>query len=614
MAIRDKIRGWLMKGVTEAPASGGGGSAKRDPLTTIIKKLGLALGVDSSSRDFLPPEFDLTQVTTAYDTEAYVRQAIDKYIELMFKAGWDVVGKNQNAVDYIRLRLKLISEMTQIPTDQLFIEIAEDLVKYSNVVLVKARDAQNLIAATKTGIKVIGLGGVPAIAGYFPLNVTTMALRRDKNGVVKGWQQEVEGQDKPVKFKPEDIVHIYYKRDKGNAFGKPFLMPVLDDIRALRQMEETVLRLVYRNLNPLLHIQVGDDNIPGQQSEVDSVQVQFENMDLEAGFATTNRVKLVSVASDKIIDANEYMKHFEQRVFTGLGVSELMMGRGNTANRSTGDNLSNEFTDRVKAYQKVMAIFVDEFIIKELLMEGGFDPLLNPDDDVDFTFKEIDVDAKIKAENHAIFQYEHNAISEDEMRILLGRDPITDRATMFMNLVTIPIAAATAAVKAEASPTAGTPATNNKNKPANQNGTKPSPKKTAASVTPFQELYLRDMEHTFESSHEAVIKLIDSYVTKRDPQRLLEMKSVIRSTEESFFGSMQHYLGIDYAKDFKVQVHRTCERLYTEIVDITTTMNGSQRSERLYETVAGIYQIMQLRIMDVAEHAYKSYIADKEVE
>ena len=615
------MSGWLNGATLSEAPSGGGGSANRDPQASLVKRIGLALGV-GSSREFEAPPFDLTQITNAYDTEAYVRQAVDKYIEMMFKAGWDFVGKNQAAVDYIRMRFKLMAEMTQTPTDQLWIELAEDLVKYGNVIIVKGRDKQNLLGGSKTGINVQGLGGEAPVVGYFPINVTTISILRDKNGTVKGWQQEVEGQDKPVKYKVTDVVHIYYKKEKGSAFATPFLLSTLDDIRSLRQAEETVLRLIYRNLHPLLHIKVGTEELPGQQGEVDLVRGEFENMDLEAGFVTSERVNITAVSADKIIDAKEYLKYFEQRVFTGLGVSELMMGRGNTANRSTGDNLSGEFLDRVKAFQKVMAIFIDEFMIKELLMEGGFDPVLNPDDDVDFVFKEIDVDAKIKAENHAIFQYEHNAITEDEMRALLGRDPITDRALMFMNLVTIPIANEAAAAKA-ANSEPGTKATNNKNKPTNQNGTKPSPKQKAGAEedSGFKLKYLEGMERTFDHSHSAITKLVDQYLEKEDKQRLTELAQVIRLTEEDLIHVMQHHLGVDYAKDYVMHIHRLCDRLHSELLDTVTEMQGSEKDARIYETIGGLYDVMSMRLSDIASKAYDAYITieqpdttDKEVE
>ncbi|MBN3585794.1 hypothetical protein JYB64_25730, partial [Algoriphagus aestuarii] len=86
---------------------------------------------------------------------------------------------------------------------------------------------------------------------------------------------------------------------------------------------------------------------------------------------------------------------------------------------------------------------IDNFIIHELLLEGGFDPITNPRDDVDFVFNEIDLDAKIKSENQAVFLYQHNAITEDEMRARIGKDPITDRSKLYLNLVTIPRALAT---------------------------------------------------------------------------------------------------------------------------------------------------------------------------
>ena len=77
---------------------------------------------------------------------------------------------------------------------------------------------------------------------------------------------------------------------------------------------------------------------------------------------------------------SRFFKYFEERVFAGMGVSATMYGRGDTANKSTSDNQSSEFVDRVKAFQKVVASDVDQHMIMELLYEGGFDPIINPDD------------------------------------------------------------------------------------------------------------------------------------------------------------------------------------------------------------------------------------------
>lgn len=510
----------------------------------------------------------------------------------------------------------MMAEVTQTPNNQLFIEMAEDLVKYSNVVVVKARmkDPNQL----PPGLTITGVGDKEPIVGYFPLNVTTLSIRRDKNGTVKGWQQEVEGQDRPVTFKPEDIVHIYYKREKGNAFGTPFLMPVLDDIRALRQAEENVLKLIYRNLFPYIHVQVGlpDEGLGATDPEIQRTQQDIENMDLEAGLVTSERVNIKPIANDQIIDANPYLKYFEQRVFTGLGVSELMMGRGNTANRSTGDNLSGEFADRVKAFQKVMAIFVDQFIIKELLLEGGFDPILNPDDNVDFIFKEIDIDAKIKAENHAIFKYEHNAITEDEMRELLGRDPIEDgeqRDKMHLSVITFatmektselaPAPAETSTGNSSNSATKSSDkskkATDNKNKPTNQSGTKTSPKKESHE-THYADKYKHAMMHELVTLNEGVNKLVERY-HDGETELLSKLSGIIAYTEQRSLDVTKDFMTESEAEEIHKPLAHAFTYLHDSLVSVIQDYSGDEAVERTQETVNAVFMVLSDRFDDIAE-------------
>lgn len=634
MGLFNRFRSWLAGGewsrptsedvnVQDATPGGGSSGARRDPNETLLKRIGLALG-DDLGRDFNEPEFDLTQITAAYNTESYVRQAVDKYIELMFKAGWDIVGKNPNAVVYLRTRLDMMAEVTNVPTDQLFIEMAEDLVKYSNVIVVKARmkDPNQL----PPNVQVQGIGGAEPVAGYFPLNVTTMMVKRDKNGTVKGWQQEIEGQDKPVKFKPEDIIHIYYKREKGNGFGTPFLMPVLDDIRALRQAEENVLKLIYRNLFPYIHVQVGltEEGLGATDPEIRRTQTDIESMDLEAGLVTSERVNIKPIANDKIIDANPYLKYFEQRVFTGLGVSELMMGRGNTANRSTGDNLSGEFTDRVKAFQKVFSIFVQQFIIKELLMEGGFDPILNPDDNVEFIFKEIDIDAKIKAENHAIYQYEHNAISEDEMRGLLGRDPIEDgdvRSKMHLQVITLATMDAQAAhAQAQAAQAAanaggasgGTGATkkketDNKNKPTNQHGTKSSPKKESLEQPTYILEYKKALNDSMTLLNEGTNILVKRYHSG-ETGALKEISGIVAFTEDRMKEIAHDFLTDAEANRIHAPLSHMFEYLHDSLVELIQDYDGTEAVERTYETVNALFMVIGDRFEDIADMAIKQSV------
>lgn len=461
----------------------------RDLSASVVKKIGLRNG-DLTNKDFEDPEFDLNQITAGYNADSYIRQGVDKYVDQLFKEGYDLYSKNDNALEYIKLRLSFIAESTKNPTQLFLIDIAEDVVKYGNCFVAKSRaNDPNMLPP---GVSITGLMDMDPIGGYFCLNATTIKTKRDKNGIVKGYQQETDDSDKPVKIKAEDMIHFPYKREKGNSFGTPFLWPVLDDVRSLRQAEENVLRMMYRNIHPFNHVQVGTDDYPADDEEIESVQESVEGMEIEGGLATSHRVNIKPIASDQVINAEPYLRYLEERIFSGMGIPAILFGRGDTANRSTGDNMTSDMADRIKAIQRTIEATFNEFIIKELLMEGGFDPILNPDDMVEFRFKENQMDSMIKFENHVVFKFENNLITEDEARLLMNMDPIQDRSLLHRELTMqsqIQLSNATnkdtASSSNNSSKTGASKNVVNKNKPTNQYGQKSSPKKTSDSINKY---------------------------------------------------------------------------------------------------------------------------------
>ena len=543
-------------------------------LLGLVKKVGLAISSgDSGSgdRDFTPPDFDLTQVQKAYERDGYVRAAVDKYVDLILKPGYDIVSKNTNATDYINLRFAYMEEVSGVPKDVLIGEIAQSVVMFNNAFIGKARAADK--NALPPGNAVKGMDGMDPIGAYFVLNSTTMQIKRDKNGVVKAWQQQAPGQDKPAKFKPQDIVHMYYKREPGMAFAYPSILAVIDDVRALREVEERTLHMLYRNIHPLFHVKVGTKEIPGQVEEVELIKGEVQNMSVEGGLVSTERISIDSVASDKIIDADKYLVYFEKRVFTGLGVSETMMGRGDTSNRSTSDNQKEEAVDRVKAIQKVINVFITYGMINELLREGGFDPLNNPDDKVLFQLKDPDADSKIKGEAHAVFLYQNNSITEGEMRVMLGRDPIPDgdRATLWFPQYGLN--------------TDG--AASNKTMPANQSGKKTSPKKTTNGFRMQTSEYMNDLRNGLMKNADSLFIQVPNKVahirnTISDTQRLVVYwQTMVEKTVKEYYGEEQ-LVGI------KNNIGQVFRNIYDTTIDIMAEIDTKSIAT---ETISAIFDV-----------------------
>lgn len=511
----------------EQDASGSsGGGAGRELASEFVKRVTYK---ENNDTDFEDPDFDLEDIQNGYNTDSYIRQGVDKYVDQIFKEGYSFYGTDANAVEYLKLRLSYIAEASNTPTNQLLMDIAEDIVKYGNCMVVKARS--NDPNALPQGTTVTGLYGKDPVVGYFCANPVTMKCKRDEFGTITEWQQDNDGGTQT--FAPEDVVHFYYKREKGNAYGTSFLIPVLDDVRALRQAEENVLKMMYRNIYPFYHVAVGTEEQTGTTKEVEELKAAIDGMDVEGGLVTTERVKITPIASDKVIDAEPYLRYMESRVFSGMGIPEIMFGRGNTANRSTGDNMTSEMADRIRAMCRVIEMFFNSFIIKELLMEGGYDPVLNPDQAVEFRFNDNDVDVMIKKQVHAIYKYEHNAITEDEMRDELGMDPIPDgdRAKLFVELITretlrVQAELNTQVAKATATQT-GTAETNNKQK--NQggkssggSGNKKSSSQSKNSIEPQSIGLVKDSIDNMENSIDNYIKECFDTNTQITQAKLME--------------------------------------------------------------------------------------------
>ena len=470
---------------------------KRKPISPIISKKilspGSVYGITGSAlsrSSFQKSEYDLGEVAKVIDIEAYVRQAFGKYVEQCMKEGYKISSRNPEATNYIRKRLREIGDASNRSFDSLLRGTVQCLVAYSNAFIVKVRNQK--VSSGKPVQRADGRILEP-VAGYFVLDPTSIEIKRKWNGKILKYKQSIPGADKQPEFNPEDVIHIFYDRKEGFAFGTPFCVPVLDDIRSLRRMEENVEMLTLTHLFPLYQYIVGTEENPAEvyddgTTEVDVIKSEIERMPTEGSIVTPERHEIKNLGAEgKALKADGYLRHFELRVLAGLGISEISLGRGGTANRATAATIDKGMQDRCKDFQDVVETFINDLMMKELLYEGGY--VIDEDEDnfVKFRFNEIDIDNQIKMENHSVFKYEHEAITETEVREALGKDPISEeqRNDMFFEHVTKPKAIIMAVdepytVEAKANGAMQKVSkeekkkrdTNNRNKPTNQHGTK----------------------------------------------------------------------------------------------------------------------------------------------
>lgn len=429
--------------ILEAPTASSGGSGKSSgsngPQITnanynnfIVKAVGFQGTSDST--DFESPETDLSEIKSAADTDRLIGVAIQTYSQLVFKAGYNIVSNNDDAAQYIRSRLRMMSFTTQTPMDILFQQIADDLVTYSNAFLIKAR----VDSSQMGGIQAKGIYDTNAVGGYFRIDPATVQIKRDKNGTIKNYQQTAGSNSKT--FKPTDVVHFYINKKGGAAFGTPLFAGVLEDVKLLRKIEGNTTQLVYRYAMPLYQMKIGLPQ-PGMQAtdqEISEAKSAVEQMNSDGIMVTNEATEFKAIGAEgNALDVKPYLDYFSKRAIIGLNMSESMMGVGGT--KSDADSMEAKMHNTVKFFQQRIATVIENSIFNEMLLEGGYNPIGNEDDIVHFVFNEINTETKVKMQTHALNLFQGNLISFQEARQACGYDSDdVDISQLFANLIKQP--------------------------------------------------------------------------------------------------------------------------------------------------------------------------------
>lgn len=513
-------------------------------ISKVMRIASLALGLGGFAfydrSNFETSPYDFGQVIKASETDSFVRQAFAKYRELIWKEGWDIVSENDEAVDYIQERIDYIELAMKKTFDDLLVEISDQLVKFGNCFLAKARGPLGPYFPGRINTP----EDVEPIVGYYVVPAETMEIKRDKHNRPIRYRQRTDDRlnglysnKRQPSWSPKEMIHLSIDKKPGHAFGTPFMVSVIDDIVALRQMEEDIQNLIHKELFPLYKYSVGTPEHPAEPAEIDAAAAELQNLRSDGGLVLPDRHDVdVIGANSTALDASDYLRHFVTRVCTGLGLSPHHLGiMEESGNRAVTDRLDIALYDKVKTYQRYLSGVIRLNIFSEILFEGGFDPIVHPavsgeSDRCEFKFREIDVDTQVKKENHIIQKWASNLISLEEARTELAYDPEIDEDRLLMTLTAKigleyapnPVANGGGSNNSPRKPDAQRPSsggsankkntsksTGNKSRPSNQHGRRTSP-----SIR-HSETWLSEVVELLDDEDDAIISLEEMEVLEK---------------------------------------------------------------------------------------------------
>lgn len=591
------------------------------------------VGWNSESDDFTEPENDLSEVKSAIETDSYVKVALDKMYQLIFKAGYKITSNNEAAVEYLNQRIKLMEFGTGIPFDIMLQEIARDMIYYSNSFWVKSR-----IDKIQGGMQIKSVLAKKPVGGYFRADPTIMQIKRDSSGTVT--QYKLAGSEEKT-FNAEDIIHFYADRDASNNFGTPRIISALEDVKILRKIEGNTLSLIYRFAIPLYQMKIGipEQNMMATNQEISDAQNQINKMPMDGIIVTNERTQFLAVGADgKAIDLSVYLNYYEKRVFTALNTSEAMMGRGGS--KQDADSMEGIMHDTVKYFQNIISIFIETTIFNELLLEGGYNPIMNLEDIVKFEFNEINVDTKVKMENHELVKFQSNGITFEEFRRAIGKKAKdVDESRLYSKMITTANAVEiiNAKVAAEGDSVNGnikngkttsfspTNAAKSTNSPSNQHGTSSAKVKEFAARTNLvlKEGTTSENIATYRRNYNEVYKLykkIGNEVVKKNifsdkdlEKYTSEMKNLLEDVINKY--SLKGYKKSQLSNDIPLSLEKqyisktllkTSDKVITKLFkDISKQVNNKKKHKYSTETC---FSFMEYRLRFACEYlSHKAY-------
>ena len=427
---------------------------------------------------------------------------------------------------------------------------------YSNSYIIKTRDNNT----EKFGLKAEKIFSGGAISGLFLADPASVTIRRNEAGAIDVYVINQE------EYSPNDVIHLYIDKMNNADYGTSRIYSALEDVTMLRKAEGLVMTILYRFAIPVLHIKVGN-TAEGQyatQKEINDARDAFQEMPNDGFIVTNERTEIQAITPN--MQANQLLKfleYLELRVFSALNASKSSMGRG--GGQSSADNTEALMHDEVRAFQNVITNFIEKYLFTELLLEGGFNPLLNKDDYVSFAFNEVSIDTKIKLESNTIQKYQGNVITLEEARRELGFSNEVSEEDMYAFTITqkgkldLVDAQADAAIKTAKATMALNPQTNSSSNDDGLDNRKFNGKKSASTPNDY---FSNDANPSNQNTDKHSIKVKESLNTEQNienySKNFFEVDKLYKdlsniltdgeAIEDEKFRAALHEYALDFAK------------------------------------------------------------------
>lgn len=399
---------------------------------TINQNFRAASNIRKGFSSFNKVPYDFTEIYRILDTESYVASAFRKKRTLILKDGFKLVTEKEKDLKYLKKRLEEFHYVTGISFKEVLEELTTSFVNNHNAFLLPVRKQSSSSGNTRR------FGGrvLQPIAGFFVIPETKMEVLEDEYGLLVGYKYKLnKGQYKI--FKVDEIKHLKMEVKPGYNIGTPAIEAVVDDLLALRQIEESLERLIYKLSTPIIHAKVGTEDKPAGidrltgEKEVDQLNNALQHLEDAGGITTSERVEFKMLgAESQALRLSGYLEYFKNRVLVGLSISDLDLGVANSTSAGSSATVTKALQQNVELYQKKIQDFITDELFPMILLESdqySDREYLEEEEKIIFSIVQSNIEDKIKIESHYMNEYNNGLITQAEYRLATGKRVLTSK-------------------------------------------------------------------------------------------------------------------------------------------------------------------------------------------
>ena len=164
-----------------------------------------------------------------------------------------------------------------------------------------------------------------------PLNPNTMKIVIDRNGIIKRYEQMSTTKGaQPIKFKPEDILHISHNRLADQIHGISDIDVLEPIIKADQENFVDMQKIMHHQARPLIMFKLGTDKpatIAAFAAKMDSATAKGENVYIPDD-ASSVEFEVIQVNVSAII--MEWRTNLRNAFYRALGMPLIVFGNAGT--------------------------------------------------------------------------------------------------------------------------------------------------------------------------------------------------------------------------------------------------------------------------------------------